>query len=112
VGSFPNCGTTGVFGFVRDQNRQNMKDVYVRIWTDNWKGIWAASSGSSFGNNKDRNYEVKVADGVVAGNWHVAVVKGKDSEKAISPVVDVTSSQNCEGSGAVQWTKVDFTKNF
>ena len=109
VGSFPNCGTTGVFGFVRDTHQSFITDVHIRIWTDTWKGIWVKSGGNP-GKDKDRNYEAKIADQIASGSWHVAVVKAKDSTEVLSPIVEVTSSQNCEGNGAVQWTKVDFTK--
>jgi len=110
VTGFPNCGTTGVFGFVRDSGGHKIGDVRIRVWGDTWKGDWAKSSGSSFGNDGDRNYEFKIADAVAPGLWHVAVTDGK-TETMLSPSVDVTSSKNCEGDGAVQWTKVDFTKN-
>jgi hypothetical protein len=109
VGSFPNCGTTGVFGFVRDTQQTFVTDVHIRIWTDTWKGVWVKSGGNP-GKDADRNYEAKIADQIVAGSWHVAVVKATDSTEVLSPIVEVTSSQNCEGNGAVQWTKVDFTK--
>ncbi len=109
VGSFANCDNTGVFGFVRDANQAFVGDAYIRVWTDNWKGVWAKTNGDP-GKDEDRNYELQIADQAVAGTWHVAVVNGDNSTETLSPVVDVTGSQNCEGNGAVQWTKVDFTK--
>jgi len=109
VTGFPNCGSTGVFGFVRDRSNQKIADIRIRVWGDTWKGEWAKSSGDSFGNDGDRNYEFKIADAIAPGVWHVAITDGK-SETMLSPSVDVTSSQKCEGDGAVQWTKVDFTK--
>jgi hypothetical protein len=111
VGGVANCSTTGVFGFMRDAQKMFVKDAYVRVWTDKWEGVWAKTGGDP-GEGKDRNYELKIADKASAGTWHVAVVNGNDSTENLSPVVNVTSTQSCEGDGAVQWMKVDFTKQF
>lgn len=107
---FPNCGSTGIFGFVRDTSNRNVGDIHVRVWTDKWEGLWAKSTGDSFGNDGDRNFEIKIAEGVAPGSWHVAIVKEKKSEEMLSPIVEITSSEKCEGDGAVQWTKIEFTK--
>ena len=112
VTGFPNCGSTGVFGYVKDTGGNNVDGAHIRVWTDTWDGVWGKSRGDSFGIDGDRNFEVKIADAVVANTWHVAIVNGEESTETLSPVIDITSSQHCEGDGAVQWTKIDFTKHF
>jgi len=87
-----------------------VKDYYVHVWTDNWEGVWTKAKGEAFGNDGDRNYDLAIAEvGVVAGSWHVAVTEGRNMN-LLSPVYDMTTTQHCEGDGAVQWTKIDFTK--
>lgn len=107
---FPNCGSTGVFGFMKDGAGNLVKDYYVHVWTDNWEGAWTKSKGEKFGNDGDRNFELPIAEvGVVAGSWHVAVTEGRNMN-LLSPVYEMVTTQHCEGDGAVQWTKMDFTK--
>lgn len=103
------CSSTGVFGFVRDREQQNIQDAFIRVWADDWRGRWAQSQAETFGDG-DRNYEIRVDDKVTAGSFHVALVKDIDSEESVSPVIDVITTDSCEGTGAVQWARVDFTK--
>jgi hypothetical protein len=71
-------------------------DAFVWDGTDRWKGAWAVTGGDP-------------GHGEATGVWHAAVVKGNNAG-ALSPVFDLNSTQRCEGNGAVEWTKVDFTK--
>jgi len=120
VTGFPNCGSTGLFGYVKTAGGGLVSDVYLHVWTDTWDGEFAKSDDGTFGgdpdedDDNDRNYELPIAQvGVVGGSWHVAIVDDdEDDFKVLSPVYEITTSQNCEGDGAVQWVQVDFTKNY
>lgn len=118
VTGFPNCGSTGIFGYVKDAGGGVVTDAYVHVWTDTWEGDWSKSKGATFGgaadkdDDNDRNYELAIAGvGVAAGSWHVAITDGRNLT-LLSPIYEITTSQNCEGDGAVQWVHVDFTKNY
>ena len=118
VTGFPNCGSTGIFGYVKDAGGGVVTDAYVHVWTDTWEGDWSKSKGATFGgaadkdDDNDRNYELAIAGvGVAAGSWHVAITDGRNLT-LLSPIYEITTSQNCEGDGAVQWVQVDFTKNY
>ena len=101
-----------MFGHIRDTGGNNVVDAYIHAWTDNWEGVWTKSRGDNYGNDGDRNYELPIAEkGVVGGTWHVAVTEGRNLT-LLSPIYEITTSQNCEGDGAVQWTQMDFTKNY
>ena len=111
VTGFPNCGSTGLFGHLKDTGGGIVADVYVHVWTDNWEGFWTKSKGETFGNDGDRNFELPIDLSVVGGSWHVAITEGRNMELR-SPIYEVTTTQHCEGDGAVQWTRIDFTKNY
>jgi hypothetical protein len=108
VGSLPNRGTTDLPGFGRDTYQTSITDFRIRIWTDTWKALRVTSGGDP-GNDQDRNQEAKIGDQVAPESWPVALVDAQDSSEVLSPIGEMTG-QNCEGSGAAPWTKVDFTK--
>jgi hypothetical protein len=111
VSGFPNCGSTGLFGHIKDTGGGIVADINVHVWTDNWEGFWAKSKGETFGNDGDRNFELPIDLSVVGGSWHVAITEGENMELR-SPIYEMTTTQHCEGDGAVQWTRLDFTKNY
>jgi hypothetical protein len=101
-----------VFGYIKDAGGGIVGDAYVHVWTDTWEGEWTKSDSETFGNDGDRNFDLPIAQTMVAaGSWHVAITEGENLDLR-SPIYEVTTTQHCEGDGAVQWTRIDFTKNY
>ena len=85
----------------------------MRVWRDDWGGKWFHSRGKYIGELDDRNWEFVIFDrGPLEGTWHVAVVAGKDSQDYLSKIIDVTTTFDCEGEGAVQWPMLEIIKNY
>ncbi len=98
----PNCGTTGVKGFVYDVNANYVPGLIVRVWTDGW--CCGEDETSVY-----EPYEIMLSPGPKGGHWYVAVYS-HDGSTQLSDIVEVyTDQEPCEpSSGGCQWPVVDF----
>jgi hypothetical protein len=115
VGNWPNCGTKGVWGFVKTANGSPYPGVRVGVWSDAWAGRVSGPSEA------DGKYTVLLND-VPAGAFKVAVVNADtcgtyagfltaDRCDHLSKPIEVTLNEiyECENEGTVQWSQVDYT---
>ena len=115
VGGSPNCGTMGVWGYVKTDSGAPYPAVNIGVWSDAWEGRLSAPSEA------DGKYSVLLSD-VPAGVYRVAVVDAdtcgtrdgvptaKDCNRLSEPVeVTLYDIYECENEGTVQWSEVLFT---
>ena len=115
VGSSTNCGTKGVYGYVKTASGAPYPGVTVGVWSDAWPGRVSAPAKA------DGKYEVLMND-VAAGEFKVAVVDADTCDRysgglaanscdRLAAPISVTLNEiwECENEGTVQWTEVLFT---
>jgi hypothetical protein len=115
VNSSTNCGTKGVWGYVKYASGAPFPGVMVGVWSNGWAGRVSGPSKA------DGKYEVLMND-VPAGEFQVAVVNADtcdrysgglaaDSCDRLSEPISVTLNEiwECESEGTVQWAEVLFT---
>lgn len=114
LGSTPNCGTMGVWGYVKIENGSPYPGVIIGVWTDAWDGRVSAPSEA------DGKYTVLLTD-LPAGTFRVAVVDvgtcslhdgvptARGCDRLSEPVeVTLDYTYECENEGTVQWSEVHF----
>jgi hypothetical protein len=114
VGNWPNCGTKGVWGFVKAASGSPYPGVRVGVWSDDWAGRVSGPAEA------DGKYTVLLND-VPAGTFKVAVVNADtcgtyagfltaDRCDHLSKPIEVTLNEiyECENEGTVQWSQVDY----
>ena len=113
VRGYTQCGGyRGVTGFVRHANGSPYPGVAIGVWGDVWQGRVAVSEASG-------KFELSLSD-VPVGKYKVAAVRLETCGqrdglptavdcKRVSNVVEVTTTDKCEGAGANQVTEVKFT---
>jgi hypothetical protein len=115
----PNCGSTGIKGTVYNRSKGKMSGVYIAVWADGWEG-----TVSDPGSNANGEWNVLLNNVPAAGNWHVRAVDpatcAKKSEGAgksakctgwRSDEIVVSTTDKCNGAGAIQWAVVDMSQN-
>lgn len=115
VSSSKNCGTKGVWGYVKYASGAPYPGVTVGVWSSDWAGRVSAPAKA------DGKYEVLMND-VPAGEFQVAVVDADtcdrysgglaaDSCDRLSKPIKFTLNEiwECENEGTVQWAEVLYT---
>jgi hypothetical protein len=115
VNSTQNCGTKGVWGYVKHESGAPNPGVMVGVWSDAWAGRVSAPSEES------GKYTVLMND-VPAGEFMVAVVDAETcgtyggfltaaSCDHLSKPISVALNEiwECEDEGTIQWAEVLFT---
>ena len=113
--SSKNCGTKGVWGYVKYASGAPYPGVTVGVWSNGWAGRVSAPAKA------DGKYEVLMND-VPAGEFTVAVVDADtcdrysgglaaDSCDRLSKPISITLNEiwECENEGTVQWVEVLYT---
>lgn len=109
---YPNCGSTGILGIVRDKSGNIKGLVTVRVWAEGWDGATTFTSGGLTDWNKNYDFLLDVMP--KAGTWYVAMVVLDEAGNVIrnvSNTVTVNTTANCQGEGAAQWIQVNFNEN-
>lgn len=96
----PNCGSTGVKGFVYDVTANYASGLIVKVWADEWC-CGEKETGHA-------PYEILLSPGPRAGHWYVAVYS-HDGSAQLSDLIEIETDgwESCESSGC-QWAEVDF----
>jgi hypothetical protein len=115
VNSTQNCGTKGVWGYVKHESGAPNPGVMVGVWSDAWAGRVSAPSEES------GKYTVLMND-VPAGEFMVAVVDADTcgtyggfltaaSCDHLSKPISVALNEiwECEDEGTIQWVEVLYT---
>lgn len=115
VNSTQNCGTKGVWGYVKHRSGAPFPGVFVGVWSDAWAGRVSPPSEES------GKYTVLMND-VPAGEFKVAVVDPDTcgtyggfltaaSCDYLSKPINVTLNEiwECENEGTIQWVEVLYT---
>lgn len=115
VNGSPNCGTKGVWGYVKYASGNPFAGVTIGVWSDTWAGRVSGPSEA------DGKFTVLLND-VTAGEFMVAVVDADtcdtyggestaDRCDHLSDPIKVTLFEiyECENEGTVQWSEVHFT---
>ena len=112
LATYPNCGSTGLFGKVRSPAGNPIGDVWVHYWADGWDGAWAKSEGDYRGEAADRNWDGLLDIRPKPGHWYAAIVAAEGSREYLSNTVEVDTSGHCEGHGAAQWAEIEFVRTY
>ena len=115
LNSSPNCGTKGIWGYVKHASGAPFSGVTVGVWSDAWAGRLSGPS------KEDGKYEVLMND-VTASEFQIAVVKvdtcdtyygalTANSCDRLSAPISFTLNEiwECEKEGTVQWVEVLYT---
>ena len=115
VNSTQNCGTKGVWGYVKHQSGAPYPGVRIGVWSSAWAGRLSAPAEA------DGKYTVDL-NNLPAGEFSVAVVEpdtcGTDGgvpsanrcDYLSSPItITLNETWECENQGTVQWVEVLYT---
>ena len=115
VNSTQNCGTKGVWGYVKHEGGAPYPGVSVGVWSNAWAGRLSAPTEA------DGKYTVLLSD-LPAGDFSVAVVDpdtcstddgaptADRCDHLSSPItVTLNETWECENEGTVQWVEVLYT---
>jgi hypothetical protein len=115
VNSSRNCGTKGVWGYVKHASGAPFSGVTVGVWSDAWAGRLSGPS------KEDGKYEVLMND-ATAGEFQIAVVKvdtcdtyygaltANGCDRLSAPIkFTLNEIWECENEGTVQWVEVLYT---
>lgn len=102
---YKNCGTTYVYGKVKDQAGNPVNGISVRSWND-WGNVFISGSGS--GGREAGYWDRIIGSGVRAGTWYAAVIDGAGTIS--SPVAVYTFTDSC-AEGGIQQIELDFIQN-
>ncbi len=101
---YPNCGTTWVWGKVKDATGAGVDGISVRSWND-WGNEVISGSGQP---GRETGYWDRImGPGVRAGTWYAAVVDGNGVIS--SPVAVFTFTGDC-GAGGIQSVELNWVR--
>jgi hypothetical protein len=99
--TFPNCGTTYMYGYTRNSSGNAVGGMTIHSWND------YSGNDNYVSTDSNGRWTRVIHAGPQAGKWYVALVDG--SHNQASDIVTVNFTSNCAAnSGPVQEVEVDF----
>ena len=101
VTSFPNCGTTYLYGQAQDANGNAVSGMTIKSWNDYGNVNFVSTNSSG-------NWDRVIHSGPTAGTWFAELVDGAQNQASDVATINFTSNCDPNSGSAVQQVQIIF----